>query len=185
MVSLRNERGMMLIELLVVMAILMVVVSASLVMLESGSGAAPREEARSGAIKSAQVQLDRMTRELRQAVRVNSSSYNYVDFEVLVGGQLRRVMYDCRGVGNDPRYRGCSRSEGAQGGGLGAPVVVVDRLLNGTDDEAGRVFKADDPMVPRYIEVRIETPASGERASGYNHRVVLDDGVYLRNLNLG
>jgi type II secretory pathway pseudopilin PulG len=176
---------MTLIELLVSITILIVVMGATLTMLESASRTAPKEEARSGAVQTAQVQLERMTRELRQAVRFNASSYNYVDFDVLVGGQTRRVVFDCRGQGSDPRYRGCKRSEAPQGGELGAGVGVVDRLLNGTDDTPGRVFTADDPLQPRFIRVRIEVPASGERTSGYAHKVVLDDGVYLRNLNLG
>jgi hypothetical protein len=165
--------------------ILALVIGVSLSMLDSGSKDAPREEDRADAVKTAQVQLDRMTRELRQAVRVNASSYNYVDFNVLSGGQTVRVMYDCRATGADPRYRGCTRSQGAQGGALGSPMVVVERLLNGTDDQAGRVFDADDPLQPRFVEVRIVVPASAGHAGGYKQQIVLDDGVYLRNLNLG
>jgi hypothetical protein len=175
---------MTLMELLVSMSILIVVISACLVMLQSAESAAPKEEARSGAVQTAQVQLDRMARELRQAVRVSASSYNFVDFEVLVGSQARRVLYDCREPGNDARYRACKRSEGVLGGALGAERIVVDRLLNGTDTGPGRVFTADDPLHPRFIRVRIEVPSSGERVSGYAHPVILDNGVYLRNLNL-
>ncbi len=180
----REERGAVLVEVLVVALLLVVVTSGSLVMLEGAQREAPREQARADAVKSAQVQLDRMTRELRQAVRVHASSYNYVDFDVQSGGQTRRVMYDCRGAGNDARYRGCVRRE-ADGGSWGIDEVIVDRLLNGTDDEAGRVFTADHPLVPRFIEVRIRVPASGELRKGYSHDVVLNDGTYLRNLDLG
>jgi prepilin-type N-terminal cleavage/methylation domain-containing protein len=181
---LRDEHGFSLIELLVAMSIFMVAIGASFTLVDAGSRAAPREESRADAVKTAQVQLDRMSRELRQAVRITSSSYNFVDFSVVVAGQTRRVLYDCRGPGTNPSTRSCKRSEGPVGGALGPSVIVVDNLLNGTDDPEGRVFTADDPLQPRFVEVRIEIAAGGGARNGYAHHLVLDDGVYLRNLDL-
>lgn len=182
---LRDESGVTLIELLMTMVILTVVLGMGFSLFSTGEAQAPREQSRTSAIKNAQVQLDRMTRELRQAIRMNGSSYNYVDFDVSIGGTTRRVMYDCRVAAADARYRTCTRYEGPQGGALGSGVVVINRLLNGQDTAAGQVFNADDQLNPRYVEVRIEVPASEGSARGYGHKVVLDDGVYMRNLNLG
>ena len=82
-------------------------------------------------------------------------------------------MYDCRGAGEGPALPRLPAQRGSgQRGARRGRSWSSNRLLNGTDDEPGRVFTADDPMQPRFIRVHIEVPASGERASGgYGHRV--------------
>ncbi|MEX2253569.1 MAG: hypothetical protein WD649_05400 [Thermoleophilaceae bacterium] len=81
------------------------------------------------------------------------------------------------------RRRGSVRAAGAALPAEG--VLVVDRLLNGTNDELGRVFFPDDPLRPKFVRAKIVVPAKGTAEKGYAHSVVLDDGIYLRNLNLG
>jgi hypothetical protein len=65
----------------------------------------------------------------------------------------------------------------------GAPVVI--RLKNGT--LANPVFSfTPDAIAPRYVDARVELPASGEQSgtTALTHTVVLNSGTYLRNLDV-
>jgi hypothetical protein len=175
-----------LIELIVVSMLLVMVLSVTLFVLNGTAKRVPREQERAHSIREVQVGLHRMTRELRQAYSVNGTGYTYMDVNVSIGGQNRRVRYDCSVPAADPLYRTCVRYEAPAGqelpvGGL----VVIDRLLNGTSDEQGRVFYADHPLTPTFARARVEVPAKGELKQGFAHKVVLDDGFYMRNLKLG
>jgi hypothetical protein len=79
--------------------------------------------------------------------------------------------------------------------------VVAKRVLNGTsanpifaytippdpppdpDDEAVDPTDPPPPLQPTFVTVRLELPAKGERSTGYAHSVVLDSGLYLRNID--
>ena len=175
----RGERGFTSIELLVAAAVGIVVLGAILSLFETTARIAPKDVERGHAIREAQVGLHRMVRELRQAYAVNATTPTFIDVNVTIGGQDRRVSYECE----RPR---CLRREGNPGSDLAtAPTeVVVDRLLNGS--AADPVFTySPATFPPAHVEAKIVVPAAGERRDGYRHRVVLDDGFDLRNLNLG
>jgi hypothetical protein len=51
----------------------------------------------------------------------------------------------------------------------------------------GDVFTYEPNLInPTYVKVHLEVPQSGERESdGYHSDLVLDDGFYLRNTDVG
>jgi hypothetical protein len=52
---------------------------------------------------------------------------------------------------------------------------VIDRVLNGTT-----VFSLTPPD---YVGATVEVAARGNLKDGYDHRVILEDGIYMRNLS--
>ena len=50
----------------------------------------------------------------------------------------------------------------------------------------GDVFTYEPNLInPTYVKVHIQVPQSGERDDGYHANLVLDDGFYLRNTDVG
>ena len=168
----RDESGWSVIELMLVAVLLAIVLGGTLNLLDTTAKIAPQEQERAHAVREAQVGLARMTRELRQAVRVNASANPalIISVDTPVAGVRRTVTYDCTGTSPTvATTKACRRS---QSGGL-QNEVVIDRVTNST------VFTADGND---YFKVRIEVPASGERQQGLRHKIVLDDGFFMRNL---
>jgi type II secretory pathway pseudopilin PulG len=178
---LRSERGMTLAELLVGMLVMSVVLIAILGLLDSAVKTAPRDEERADAIREGQVGLHIMTRELREANKVWTPGKTQIYVNI---GDDKHVLYDC-GVVNpdDPTERQCRRWEAAVGSELPLSQpgqVVVERRL------PGDVFTyAPNLINPTYVKVQIQVPQAGERADGYHTNLVLNDGFYLRNTDVG
>jgi prepilin-type N-terminal cleavage/methylation domain-containing protein len=177
-----GEAGYTLIELMVVAALLAVVLGAILTLAEATQRIAPRETERAHVIREAQVGLHRMTRELRHAyaapptVPAPTVTGSTVQANVLGrGGATRTVRYDCdEAHPTDSGYTRCLRQ--VLSGGTWSPAeVVIDRVLNGTT-----VFTLTPPD---YVRAAVEVAARGDRKTGYTHRVILDDGFYMRNLD--
>jgi hypothetical protein len=173
-----EQAGLVLIELMVALAALTAVLSATLLTLELAEKIAPRDQERANAVHEAQVGLDAMVRELRQASAVNGTTPNYMDVNVTRGGQSVRVRYDC----NNPR---CVREQLAPDGAVASERVVVERLLNGTPTDPVFAVSPADEFPPTYVKAKVKVPAKGGRQDGYQHSVVLDDGFHLRNVSLG
>jgi hypothetical protein len=169
------------------------VISAVLALLETTTRVAPSDQERSLSIREAQSGLSRMVRELRQAYRVVGTSPS--SMRVLV--RLKKddpsttaveshsnwlVEYDC-GVGVSEK---CVRKQ-ARPGELPAASgpVVIERVTNPADAPVFSFESDTDSVKPVYVKVRVEVPASGERSRGYSHKVVLEDGFFARNLQLG
>jgi prepilin-type N-terminal cleavage/methylation domain-containing protein len=176
-----SERGYSLIELMVVAALLVVVLGAILTLAEATQRIAPKETERAHVIREAQVGLDRMTRELRHAysaptVPPPTVTGSSVTASVLGrGGATRTVRYDCdEAHPTESAYTRCLRQV-LSGGTWSTGEVVIDRVLNGTS-----VFTATPPD---YVRAAVEVAARGDRKTGYTHRVILDDGFYMRNLD--
>lgn len=186
---------MTLAEVLVSIVVFLLVTGAILSMVDTAAELAPKETERALAVREAQVGLERMSRELRQAYSVRGTTPSSMDVLVTVGTQNRHLIYDC-GVAHpddpsnpyDHEYRRCVRWEAD----VGDPDiqsqpgrVVIDRVLNATAAE-GHVFDfSPSALSPTYVTARIEVPARGERIYGFPHRIVLSDGFYMRNLDLG
>lgn len=194
--SLRDERGFALTELLVVAALLGIVLVAVLSLLDATIRVEARDQERAHVIREAQVGLDRMTRELRQAYRVEAAGPSYVTVLARLGGQDKQVHYRCdrphpdsAANPHDDAYRRCRRVEALVGAGLPAidtGPLVIDRVLNGAAGAPNPVFTfSPSAIAPNYVTARVEVPARGERAEGLEHTVVLDDGMFMRNLRLG
>jgi prepilin-type N-terminal cleavage/methylation domain-containing protein len=177
---LSDERGFMLIELLVVVALLGVILSAILLFGDTAHRLSPKEQARAHAIQEAQTGIFRMTRELRQAHQLHTAQPLVIDVNVNSGGVDRRVRYECdESHPTVASYRRCVRFE------TGVPdQVVVDRVLNTTSVFS---YTTDVDGDTSYVKVAIDVPARAERqvgaVGGYQHQISLYDGVYLRNLD--
>jgi type II secretory pathway pseudopilin PulG len=170
-----GEAGYALTELLVVTALLAVVLGAILALAETTQRIAPKENERAMVIREAQVGLHRMTKELRHAVPTPTVTGSRMQAEVLTTSGTRVVSYECdHAHPTDPAYTRCLRylvNGTAKTGG----DVIVDRVLNGTG-----VFTATGA---NYVRVAVEVAARGDLKNGYDHSVVLDDAIYMRNLD--
>jgi type II secretory pathway pseudopilin PulG len=172
----RGEAGFALVELLVVASLLVVVLGAILALAEMTQRIAPKENERAHVIREAQVGLHRMTRELRHAYVAPIVTGSTLQAAVLgAGGQTRTVRYDCdEAHPTDGAYTRCVRQV-LSGGTWTGGEVVIDRVLNGTN-----VFSSTPPD---YVGATVEVAARGNLQEGYDHRVILDDGFYMRNLD--
>src|SRR4051795_8838014 len=194
----REEGGFTLVELLVAAGLMLIVVGAALALLDSSNTIAARDQERTHAIREAQVGVQSMTRELRQAFSIVSSSPYAIEVHVLRGGADHDVTYDCTGTSSaGPPLGQCVRYE-TTGSGQGAASTVVDRLITQpgpAPTAAARLRTTPGPGRPpvftystngaghtTYGTVHVEVPSKGERAQGYSYRVVFDDGFFMRNL---
>jgi type II secretory pathway pseudopilin PulG len=199
---LREERGLTLVEMLVTVLLMGLVVTAILGILDTSARIVPKDTERATAIGEAQSGLNRMIRELRQAYRIVGWTSNSVQMRVNVlrdnpattGPDYANLTVDYT-CGGDPAA--CVRREAPAGNGLPASgALVIDRILNSGPaiPAARRIFDFDQSpdrsvgvtaasVRPTYVTVRIEVPAAGERgAGGYANSVVLEDGLYVRNV---
>jgi type II secretory pathway pseudopilin PulG len=171
-----GEGGYALTELLVVSSLLVIVLGAVLTLGETSQRIAPKETERAQVIREAQVGLHRMTRELRHAYQAPTVTGPAIQAVVPSGTSGLTVRYECnRPHPTDTAYTQCQRftvSGGTQTGG----EVVVDRVLNGSS-----VFTTPTGST-NYVRAVVEVAARGDLKDGYDHRVVLDDGFYMRNL---
>ena len=176
-----GEAGFSLIELIVVMAMLTVALGSILTVVERTTRLSNDDRERAEAIRSAQVELDGVLREARQAFRVNPSSGNMLDISLHRAGTTRRVVFDCS-VAHPTLAdtRRCTRHEILSDGSLTAARVAIDRVRNTS------VF-AYTPATgtTEHVEVTVEVPASGERRGpGFKHLIRLHDGFAVRNRGL-
>jgi formylmethanofuran dehydrogenase subunit A len=172
-----GEAGYALTELLVVASLLVIVLGAVLTLGETSQRIAPKETERAMVIREAQVGLHRMTRELRQAFASPAPEItaSRAEASLQVSGVATRVVYDCNVTSTtNPDYKQCVRYVEAANGTLSGGQVIVDRVLNGSS-----VFSTPSTS---YVRAVVEVAARGDLKDGYDHKVVLDDGFYMRNL---
>jgi prepilin-type N-terminal cleavage/methylation domain-containing protein len=181
--NLRREDGFTLVELLVAMAAMLVVAGGAMSVLVSLQRNAANDVERAHAIREAEQGLLRMTKDLREAYAVTNRSAN--GNEITVQARLKGVNYSIRYncAAAHPTLTGvyqCVRT--ATAGSTVRTDVVAERVLNAAaSTPAGeRVFQYPNGR-PSYVRVRIAVPARGRRTQGYDHQVVLDDGIYMRN----
>lgn len=189
----RDERGMALYELVIVIAIMGFVLTALLGMLDTAAKMGPRDQERAHAIREAQTGLHVMTRELRTAYKVLEATDYSMYVLLTINGVDKHVRYDCNrpySATDDPNhpydqsYMRCRRRIATVGQALPSDpdsgTVVIDRIL------AEQVFTySPTALAPTYVEAKIKVPSRGERKEGNNHTVTLDDGFYMRNVDVG
>ena len=169
-----QERGFTLIELLIATMMGLVVVGAALTMFIGGVRSEPRTATKVAAIQEARVVLDRITRELRQGIEVNSPSASkleivtYVKATTCAGAAAStsipcKVTYAC---GGDTCTRTVANPDGT---GAGAAVKVIDGLVSPA------VFDPAPNTNPTYVGIDFVL------LSGDDDPVELGDGVALRN----
>jgi prepilin-type N-terminal cleavage/methylation domain-containing protein len=181
-----DESGMTLPEVLISMSIFVVLLFAILQLLDTTTAVAPKDTERNDALHEAQVGVHRMVRELRQANDLNGQpTASRMNARVpAVDGPDRYVLIDC--AQPSPRVTGlnaCRRITAPVSGPVptdaSAGEVIVDRVID------PNVFSySPDATGPRFVRLKVQVPASGERKTGYGHRLTLDDGFFLRNLTL-
>ena len=172
----RQEAGFTLIETMLTAATLSVILIAILSISDTTTKLVPKDQERAAVLREAQVGLHSMTRELRQATEVYATGPYLMDVEVPVRGTSTRVSYRCDvDHPTNPAWKRCVRFEGAR-----QTSIPVDRVING----ARPVFEfTTDPQNGQitYVNANVEVPAAGDRKDGHKHKVMLDDGFYMRN----
>jgi len=178
-----REAGLTLVELLVAAAMSVVLVGAAGSMLISAVRTQPTISKKAQNITKARYVLERMTREIRNGVRVESGSSSSVTFVTRVrraecGGAVEEdpsqpaiqceVVYSCPGAV-------CRRTERAPGGEGGTTTTIVEGL------GSSAVFGYVPPSAPEatYVEVTLNIPnPEGEG------NLTVTDGASLRTPTL-
>jgi type II secretory pathway pseudopilin PulG len=166
----RSEAGFTLVELLVAMPLALIVIFAAYGALSQAHRSQTETRIRAEGLRQQQVGLERMTRELRHATSFQYLTSQVVEFDAFVrggGGSMLRIRYDC----SAGTY--CERRVGPAGGPVaGSGTRLIDALENPD------VFDPEPNFLnPRYVSVTAAVRIAADR-----QRIVLRDGVDLRNL---
>ncbi len=177
----RDESGFTLVETLIVSVGLVVILMAILGLADVAGKVAPTERERVHAVRDAEVGVARMTRELRAAHDISVQNWKVVA-SILKGGTTITVTYDCSAQPVNG-LRKCDRSQ--TGGGTPTQTAIARVANAGGRPVFTQTTRNDGGGQPwtTYVKVVVEVPARGERATGANSRVVLEDGFYLRNVD--
>jgi Tfp pilus assembly protein PilE len=166
-----NERGVGLVELLVVIPMLAVVLLGIYALYNVGSHGQAQNNARVTTLLREQNGLERLTREMRQAVSFTPVSSQVLDATTYVrpsdgsASVQRRVRYECLDSA-------CKRWEGPPGGALtSGPETVISNLQN-----PDVFFFSPDSVNPTFVSVKLEVSVKGAE-----NPIVLDGGFALRN----
>jgi prepilin-type N-terminal cleavage/methylation domain-containing protein len=165
------ERGFNLVELLVVIPMLAVVLLGMYALYNVGAHAQRQNDRRVTTLLREQNGLERMTREMRQAITFTPVSSQILDAETYVrpsaGGASveRHVRYECLD-GACVRYEGPANSAFTTG-----PETVISSVQN-----PDVFFFSPDSVNPTYVSVKLEV-----KVQGANNPIVLDGGFALRN----
>jgi Flp pilus assembly pilin Flp len=166
----RDERGLGLVELLVVIPMMAVVLMGIYSLYNVGAKSQRSNNVRVTTLLREQNGLERMTREMRQAVTFTPVSSQVLDAVTYVrpsgGGTSvqRHVRYECLDGA-------CTRYEGAVGGALGTGETVISGLEN-----PDVFFFSPDSVNPTFVSVKLEVTVQGA-----GNPIVLDGGFALRN----
>jgi hypothetical protein len=167
---LHGERGMSLVELLVVIPMMTAVLLGIYALYNVGAKGQEQNNNRVTSLLRDQNGMERMTREMRQAVSFDPVSSQILDAVTYVrpsgGGSSvqRHVRYECLDGA-------CTRYEGSVGGSLGSGETIIPGLQN-----PDVFFFSPDSVNPTYVSVKIEVGVKGA-----SNPMVLDGGFALRN----
>ena len=181
----REQDGVTLIELLIVIVALVAISSALMDALTNSARVNARDTEWALSLQAGRTGLTRMASEVRQSYSMNAVSPNSIDFNVTEGSTSERVFYECDIAQAGTSYRKCVRLQTTIGGTLPAlstGVTIISNVLNGTN--ADPVFTySPDALNPNYVALRIELPSSGNltASQGLTHKIVFEDGAFLRN----
>jgi type IV pilus assembly protein PilW len=178
-----DQAGFTLVEMLVAMTLGVVVMGGVLILLIGAMRSQPRIEKQNTNIQTARFVLERLTREIRNGIRVDKTSASSVSFEGYVrhtacGGTTSlastaeptkcEITYTCSGTS-------CTRIEAAPKVYTGTATTIFTGLNN-----ASSVFSWSPSTSPTYISVTLTMPdPSGSGA------LTVSDGASLRNATLG
>jgi prepilin-type N-terminal cleavage/methylation domain-containing protein len=165
------RRGLSLIELLVVMPMLAIVLLSIYALANVGTKGQRQTNERVTSMLRHQNGLERMTREMRQAVDFTPVSSQVLDAETYVRrpgddtSTRRRVRYECQ-TGS------CVRYEGPPNGAItSGPETVIPGVVN-----PDVFFFEPDSVNPNFVAVKLEV-----RVTSARNPITLDGGFALRN----
>lgn len=163
---LRDDRGVTLIELLTVMAMLGIALTATFFFYQAVVNRTTDTQERRNTLADQRVALERMVRDIRAADRVTAptagATANGLQLNVLdgSGGAATVVAYDCEGVEG-----ACTRSVGG-----GTPSAVIE----GLEPSAEPVFTVGSDG--HWVRVSLQAVPEGR-----TRPIILSRGVTLRN----
>jgi prepilin-type N-terminal cleavage/methylation domain-containing protein len=191
-----REEGFTLIEMLVAMTMGVVVMGGVMILLIGAMRSQPKLENQATNIQTARWVMERMTREIRDGIRVDKATPSSVSFQTYVrhttcGGTTTlagtaaatrcEVTYTCS-------EESCTRIEAAPGvytgtatrifSGLGNPATVFCFVPSESKDPS-ECGQAKSGSSPTYVGVTLEIPDS-EGSGG----LTASDGASLRNATL-
>jgi prepilin-type N-terminal cleavage/methylation domain-containing protein len=174
----RNEAGFTLVELLVAMTMGVVVLGAVGSLVVSAMKNQPRISQRAQDITTARWVLERLTREIRNGIRVDNATPSSISFETYVrhttcGGSTPlaaaspsikcEVTYTCTTTK-------CSRIEAAPGVYTGTATQIFEGI------DSSSVFSWAPEEEPTFVEVTLHMPNPAGNAP-----LTVSDGASLRN----
>jgi Tfp pilus assembly protein PilW len=181
--GIRSEAGYTLIELLVASAAAITLLGATLSLLESSQQVQARDTEWALTLEEGRAGLARMTRDIRQASKVETQAAGAIDFFASVGGVSWQIKYECGVAQTGTKYDECVRfaAEGSKSlPSTGTPVIRD--VVNGTT-----VFSYSPSSSPNVVTLKVELAAQGTLhqagSSGYTHNTVLEDAAFMRNLD--
>jgi prepilin-type N-terminal cleavage/methylation domain-containing protein len=178
-----GEAGFTLVELLVAMTLGVVVMGGVMILLIGAMRTQPRIENQSTNVQTARYVLGRLTREIRNGIRIDKTSASSVSFEAYVrhascGGTTQlgstapptkcEITYSCSGTS-------CTRLEALPTVTTGTGQTMISGVTNPTS-----VFTWSPSTSPTYIGLTLKIPDS--QGSG---ALTVSDGASLRNATLG
>jgi prepilin-type N-terminal cleavage/methylation domain-containing protein len=183
--ALSAQDGFTLVETIVTMVAALVVLGATVTLLNSGQGIQARDSEWALTMQLDRAGLARIVRDIRQATKVNEAGAGSIKFAATIGGQKLEVKYECATAQPGTSFTQCVRFSAEEGKALPASGTTVAKdILNGSS-----VFTyTPNAVSPRAAIVKLEVPAKGTlkqaSSSGYKHSVVLEDAAFMRNVYL-
>jgi prepilin-type N-terminal cleavage/methylation domain-containing protein len=191
-----REDGFTLIELIVVLALTTVVVGAMLTALFTSQQVQAGDAEWAQVMQEGRAGLSRMTREIRQASKVETHEAGTIEFLATIGSTEWKIKYECDveqpGTGTS-KYHECVRKavEKSTGTLPSTGTPTVRDVLDPT--EVFKYFKGAtetaEPEKMNVVTLRIALPASGTLKQANYHAdeyktVVLENAAYMRNCNI-
>jgi len=157
-----SQAGFGLIELLIVMAMLIVIVGATLSAMESMSSDQTRDQSYARELTNTQTALARLVHDLRQATSFQSIAPNSITFQLVANGTTYNVEYNCTAPDSlGSAYTRCARTQAvAPATPPSAPATAgsldIQHIANGNintfctadgSGPSGSVFWVDNPNI--------------------------------------
>jgi prepilin-type N-terminal cleavage/methylation domain-containing protein len=181
----RESDGFSLVEVLMVILLLGIVMGATLSVLSNARGFVGGDIQASHTVEDAQVGLNRMVRELRQATAVSiynngtlqsgaTPSGNQVQATVTLNGASTQILYQCNLTPAGSTLFACLRKTGTTfATSTAGNNVVASQLQSAT---------FSNPST-KYYKVVLQLKSLGNiKSTSFGHSITLTDGFYGRNL---
>lgn len=160
-----REEGFTLLELVVVTALLMVVITAILTSFEVVQKASVRESSRSEETDSVRLAMEQMTKEIRQAADVRAgSSSSFLDIDTYINGTATHVSYTASGTTLTRTANGVTLPLLTRLSTTSLfsydPSVTDPSVITITIQDSPQYFKTDSTLITLTSEVQIRNGGS-------------------------